>query len=167
LEQGVLKILFALSLLALSLLSGPRLALAGFTPMDGKITRVLNGDTIQFQFKKHSFRLQLYGIDAPEEGQPQALAAKKYLENLALLKPAHVQVLSKDLYKRYIAKVTLSPQSDLSQEMVKAGYAWWYRKYAPKETALKEFETQAKKQKLGIWNEASPTPPWEFREHTR
>ncbi len=163
----MLKLFFAFSLLALSLLSGPRLALADFTPMDGKITRVLNGDTIQFKFKKHSFRLQLYGIDAPEEGQPQALAAKKYLENLALLKPAHVQVLSKDLYKRYIAKVTLSSQIDLSQEMVKAGYAWWYRKYAPNQTTLKELEALAKKQKLGIWKDATPTPPWEFREHTR
>ena len=47
--------------------------------------------------------------------------------------------------------------------MVKAGYAWWYRKYAPDDTVLKKLEAEAREAKAGLWNDPHPIPPWDFR----
>lgn len=163
---------FHLSLLSLLLLSSllpmpEGQAKGGYTPMQGKVTRVLNGDTLQFQFRQHSFRLQLYGIDAPEDGQPLARESRQHLEQLALLKTVRVQVLKKDLYARYIARVSLDTGADLSAEMLRSGLAWWYRQYAPKDSVLQQLEQASRQAKRGIWQQTQPVPPWEFREHTQ
>ena len=52
---------------------------------------------------------------------------------------------------------------NLSQELVKAGYAWWYRKYAPGNTVLKKIEAEAREAKAGLWNDPHPIAPWDFR----
>jgi micrococcal nuclease len=135
-----------------------------YTPMTGKVTRVINGDTVQFQFKDHTFRLQLYGIDAPEDGQPLAQEAQQALKQLALFQSVRVQILTQDMYKRYIARITLADQRDLSQEMVRRGWAWWYRQFARKDATLQELESAARSGKLGLWQLPAPVPPWEYRE---
>ena len=45
----------------------------------------------------------------------------------------------------------------------KAG-AWWYRKYAPKKKELAKAEAAARKAKRGLWADANPIPPWEWRQ---
>lgn len=66
----------------------------------------------------------------------------------------------KDKYQRTIAKVFLDGE-DVNKFMVKNGYAWAFKKYS------KEYENDeayARNAKLGLWQEDSPTPPWEFRK---
>ncbi len=55
----------------------------------------------------------------------------------------------------------------LNQELVKAGYAWWYRKYAPGNIVLEKLETEARDAKLGLWQDPTPVPPWTFRKLKR
>lgn len=109
-------------------------------------------------------RLQVYGIDAPEDGQPMAKEARLRLEALVLYQQVNVQIKAKDVYKRHIARISLMDGRDLSQEMLKGGFAWWYRKYTPKDQSLQASENEARKAKRGIWAQANPVPPWEFRE---
>ena len=57
---------------------------------------------------------------------------------------------------------------DANLAQVKAGMAWWYRKYQRKQTSLQraEYETAeagAKSGRLGLWREAEPVAPWEWR----
>ena len=52
----------------------------------------------------------------------------------------------------------------MNKFMVKNGYAWAFKKYS------KEYENDeayARNAKLGLWQEDSPTPPWEFRKKRR
>ena len=61
---------------------------------------------------------------------------------------------------------------DAGLEQVRAGMAWWYRDYS-KEQALENqelyerTEQAAKEGKLGLWRDAAPIPPWEWRRKRR
>jgi hypothetical protein len=48
--------------------------------------------------------------------------------------------------------------------LVKDGWCWWYRKYAPGDTALEEQEAEAPEAKKGLWADPQPVPPWEWRK---
>jgi micrococcal nuclease len=47
----------------------------------------------------------------------------------------------------------------LNHELVKAGYAWWFRKYAPKDNVLEKLERVAREAKRGLWANPDPIPP--------
>jgi len=55
----------------------------------------------------------------------------------------------------------------INLEMVRDGWAWWYRTYAPKSKAIEEAETEARKEKRGLWHDTGPEPPWEYRKRER
>jgi len=40
--------------------------------------------------------------------------------------------------------------------LVKDGWCWWYRKYAPGDTALEGLEMDARQARIGLW--ANPQP---------
>ena len=69
-----------------------------------------------------------------------------------------------DKYKRTIGDVMLLNGMNLNQELVKQGWCWWYRKYAPADTVLEGLELDAREAKKGLWNAPTPTPPWEWRK---
>jgi endonuclease YncB( thermonuclease family) len=57
---------------------------------------------------------------------------------------------------------------DTGLAQVKAGMAWWYRKYAreqtPEDQALYEkAEDDAKADSVGLWSEPDPVAPWVWR----
>jgi hypothetical protein len=58
--------------------------------------------------------------------------------------------------------VILEDGRNLSRELVKAGYAWWFFKYSDDEQ-LGMLEVQAKIAKVGLWKDTNPIPPWIFR----
>lgn len=74
-----------------------------------------------------------------------------------------IQAHDTDKYGRTIGDVILEDGRNLSQELVKAGYAWWYRKYAPDDMVLEKLEAEAREAKAGLWNDPHPIAPWDFR----
>ncbi len=68
-----------------------------------------------------------------------------------------------DRYGRTVAEVLLPDGRSLNREQVKAGFAWWYRRYAPDDDTLAQLEADAKAAKRGLWADADPVPPWEWR----
>ena len=59
----------------------------------------------------------------------------------------------------------LSDGRTLNHEIVKAGLAWWFRRYAPKDATLEGLETQDREGKRGLWVLRDPVLPWEFRRN--
>ena len=51
----------------------------------------------------------------------------------------------------------------VNHELVKAGFAWWYQKYAPDDETLKQLEHEAREAKRGLWVDPHAVPPWEWR----
>jgi micrococcal nuclease len=72
-----------------------------------------------------------------------------------------------DKYGRTIADVILQDGTNVNQELVKAGMAWWYPKYALNDDTLRELEWEARLQKRGLWVDKNPVPPWNFRKIMR
>ena len=87
--------------------------------------------------------------------------------DLALGKEVTVQTHSHDKYTLTIADVLLPDGTRVNHTLVKDGWCWWYRKYAPGNMVLEELEKQAREARIGLWVDASPVPPWEWRKRSR
>jgi len=137
----------------------------------GRVVGVSDGDTItvlQSDSQGHQTptKVRLAGIDCPEKAQAFGYKAKQFTSDLVFQKYVRVEVTDQDRYGRTVGEVLIGTTS-LNQSLVANGYAWWYRRYAPKNETLKTLETQAKNKKLGLWIDHSPVPPWEFRRGRR
>ena len=53
---------------------------------------------------------------------------------------------------------------NLNREIVKSGFAWWFRRYAPNDKELRRLEAEARDARRGLWVDPEPIPPWEFRK---
>lgn len=67
-----------------------------------------------------------------------------------------------DRYGRTIGEI-ICDGANVNHTSVDAGMAWWYRKCAPNDSALAAAEQRAKSARRGLWADASPTPPWDYR----
>ena len=47
-----------------------------------------------------------------------------------------------------------------NHSLVKEGWRWWYRKYAPGDTLLEGLEKDAREAKKGLWADPAHVPPW-------
>jgi micrococcal nuclease len=115
--------------------------------------------------KQHKIRLA--GIDAPERGQPFGKKSKEYLSGLVSGEDVQVDWKKGDRYKRIVGKIIHDGQ-DVDLEMVRSGYAWWYRKYAGEQSPVdgvlyEDAENKARAEKAGLWRDPDPVPPWEWR----
>ena len=73
-----------------------------------------------------------------------------------------LQTYGKDKYGRTLADVLDS--TNLNHELVKDGWCWWYRKYAPGDLELERLEKEARDAKKGLWQDPVPIPPWVYRK---
>ena len=64
---------------------------------------------------------------------------------------------------RTLADVLLPDGTNVNHELVKDGWCWWYRTYAPGNAVLEELEKAARVEKRGLWADPQPVPPWEWR----
>lgn len=129
----------------------------------GKVIAVTDGDTIQVMNGKVPVKVRLLGIDCPETHQNFGSAAKKTTSDLTFGKIVSVKTTKQDRYGRLVGVVTLPGGMNLNQELVRRGMAWWYREYAPHSTELPKLEAQAKSAKVGLWSQAKPIAPWDWR----
>jgi micrococcal nuclease len=127
----------------------------------GPIVSVLDGDTLEVLHNGRAERIRLSGIDCPEKGQAYGNNAKHAASDLAFGKEVTLQTYGLDKYKRAIADVLLPDGTNVNHTLVKDGWCWWYRKYAPVDTVLEQVETEAQKAKKGLWADPQPVPPWE------
>jgi endonuclease YncB( thermonuclease family) len=155
-------------LLALALVAGATNA----DELRGRVVGVADGDTITvLDSGQQQHKIRLSGIDAPEKAQPFGAKSKANLSALVFDRQVSLQCGKQDRYRREVCVVFIDGQ-DANLEQVKAGMAWWYRHYAKEQTPgdrtrYEEAESVAKGRRLGLWSDANPTPPWEFRHSKR
>lgn len=147
-------------LLLLQLLVAP--VFADAKSFSGKVVKVSDGDTIQVMHEGKAEKIRLAGIDCPEKNQAFGQAAKRFSLDLAAQKIVTVKVETTDRYGRTVGEVILPDDRSLNRELVRAGYAWWYRKYSSDST-LGELEEEARTAHIGLWVDLAPVPPWDWR----
>lgn len=146
------------------LLLVPAIAWADFS---GEVVGVLDGDTIEVMHRDKAERVRLHGIDCPEKGQAYGTRAKQAASALVFGKDVTVLTHGLDKYGRTIADVLLPDGSNVNQVLVKDGWCWWYRKYAPQDVTLEQLERSARAARYGLWVDPQPVPPWEYRKAAR
>ena len=137
--------------------------------LQGKVVSVADGDTITvLDVNKTQHKIRLQGIDAPEKAQAFGEKSKQSLHDMVHGKTVQVSFTKNDKYARIVGKVFLDTQ-DICHQQIKSGLAWHYKKYQNEQPledrdAYSASELAAKSQQLGLWSDASPIAPWDFRK---
>ena len=140
-------------------------AYADFT---GKVVAVSDGDTITVLDDTHTQHIiRLTGIDAPEKRQAFGNVSKQSLVEQVAGQSVAVEWVKVDKYGRKVGKVLLAGL-DCNLVQVKRGLAWHYKQYEREQShadrqSYAAAEAEAREAKLGLWRDAKPMPPWEFR----
>lgn len=135
---------------------------------NGRVLSVSDGDTIVvFDNANRSHEIRLHGIDAPEGGQAFGDRSRQNLSDLIAEKEVTVTWHKRDRYRRIVGEVSINGR-DICLEQIKAGMAWHYKHYqseqTPEDRALyADAEVEARASRRGLWIDASPIAPWNFR----
>lgn len=138
--------------------------------LSGVVVGIADGDTVTvLDSAKAQHKIRLAGIDAPEKHQPFGNASKELLSARIFNREVEVEYNKSDRYGRLVGKITVDG-IDANLEQIKAGMAWHYKAYEKEQQpedrlAYARAEEAARFQKIGIWRDADPTPPWEFRRN--
>jgi endonuclease YncB( thermonuclease family) len=154
---------YSLILLVFLLWTSPAIA------WEGTVTRVLDGDSLRVNQSGQIVTVRLYGIDSPEFGQAFWRAAKDATSHLVQGKKVTVEPFDTDRYGRIVAQVGVRGRS-VNGELIRLGMAWVYPRYCKAQPFcrnLEKLEQAARVQKLGIWKDRNPMPPWVWKHSKR
>ena len=130
-----------------------------------KVIGISDGDTMEILYKNVPTKIRLAHIDCPEKRgkQPFGNNAKIALSDLCCGRIVTVKGKKKDRYKRLIAVVINDRNQNVNQEMIKLGMAWHFTKYS-KDPIYAKLEKEARKNRVGLWQDKNPIEPWLWRE---
>ncbi|MBA7713009.1 hypothetical protein ES703_122004 [subsurface metagenome] len=127
----------------------------------GRVVRITDGDTITLRLEGRRERVRLSGIDAPERAQPFGERARQHIASLCFQRLVTLSDTSRDVYGRLLAVVT-TDSVNVNRAMVRDGFAWHYHEYSSDAT-LAQLHSEARAAKCGLWSDADPVAPWDFR----
>lgn len=171
LQIAIPVVLFVLSLACPSIAGEP------IRSVEGVVVRVTDGDTVKVDASGTLLKVRLYGIDAPETmktnrksgrvtklGQMFGEDAWRALEAKVLYKRVRLDIIDIDRYRRNVGVLWVG-RRNVNVEMVADGWAWAYRDYLQRPHAGQYLDSEevARRNRKGIWYDANPEPPWEFR----
>lgn len=131
----------------------------------GKVVGVTDGDTITLVINNNQEKVRLEGIDCPERGQVFGKRAKQFTSDMVYGKTVSLKRTGNDRYGRTLGLIQVQGKI-LNQELVKAGFAWHFKKYSSS-PVLSLFEEEARQKRRGLWIEDNPLPPWDYRKLPR
>jgi micrococcal nuclease len=126
----------------------------------GRVIGITDGDTIRVLRIGRPEVIRLRGIDAPERGQAYGERARQFAVALAFGKVVAVEAAGRDRHNRLLAEVRLPDGRSLNRELVRAGLAWWFRRYS-RDPVLAALEAEARAARRGLWADPRPVSPWD------
>ncbi len=88
--------------------------------LEGIVTEVQDGDTLTLVNWKHTYRIRLADIDAPEWKQPRGKESRASLFHMCALRRATAETAGEDRFGRTLARVTCAGV-DTNAEQVRRG----------------------------------------------
>lgn len=137
---------------------------------EGRPEYIADADTIWMRCKGKRIKVRLAQIDAPEashrthakrHGQPYGAKATKALRRLISWHKVRIEWDEVDQYGRVVGEVYLG-ETHINAWLVENGYAWVYNNYVT-DKSLYTLQNRAKKNRVGLWADPDPTPPWIWR----
>jgi micrococcal nuclease len=144
-----------------------------------KVTRVVDGDTIDVDIAGKIERVRLIGMDSPEVADPRktvqcfgkeaSARATQVLSGQSVRLEADPSQVDRDIYNRLLRYVFLADGTNIDLQMIKEGYAHEYTYKVPYkyQAEFKAAEKEASAAKRGLWADnacpsttpaAAPTP---------
>ena len=129
----------------------------------GTVGYVSDGDTFHLiTVDGEKIKVRVADIDCPERSQPFGFEAKEFVIDEIRDRKVTIEVKGTDRYGRTVAFVIYNGKN-LSEQLLINGLAWHYRKYSDLESYA-ELEAGARAEKIGLWADNKPIPPWEYRK---
>ncbi len=121
----------------------------------GEVLKVLDGDTLDVQVGAKVERVRIYGIDAPERGEPHYKDAKEFTAKMTMDKEVKLLKRGRGYYGRLLAFVMVDGKS-VGLELVRNGLARVYsNNFAPVNPRTferyKKGQIHAMSGDFGIW----------------
>jgi len=140
---------------------------AAGTSFDGRVVRVLDGDSLVLRVGRQDLQVRLARIDAPEWNQPHGRIARRVLAEWVLHKQVHAELVDIDAYHRSVVELFVGSRN-VNREMVRNGHAWAYTFFGASPVVI-ELEREARAQRVGLWKLPADQrrTPFQWREAHR
>lgn len=150
-------------LCCLGALGAPALQAAQPGLLVGRVSRVLDGDSLRLQQGSRSIEVRLAAIDAPELDQAHGRAAHRALQACAEGRLVTVLTRDRDRHGRSVGVLDVEGR-DCGLRQVEGGHAWHVPAHdrdlsRSERLAYARAERMARRNRLGLWAEPDPTPP--------
>jgi len=130
----------------------------------GVVSWCFDGDTVRLRGMPGAEVVRLWGMDAPERGQRGSRLAGAALWEMVGRRRVQVVPVCRDRYGRLVARLVTMGGEDVGKAMVFAGWARWYKFYAPAALDYARAERAARKAGRGVWGMPGATfAPWSWR----
>jgi len=147
----------------------------------GRAETIDDGDTFVFVSADATaavrrVRVRLHAVDTPELVQSYGLAARSALADLTRSAVVTIDCYKRDAHGRAVCRVrshdAAGAARDVEQALIERGLAWHYRAFAAEQTAAERAryaaaESEARAERRGLWQQATPMPPWSCRDRLR
>lgn len=129
---------------------------------EAKVLAVIDGDTVFVKSGPFKTKLRLVNIDAPEKDQPFGQASQKSLQSLIGGKVVRVESRAVDKFGRTIAVLRIG-DINVNEEQVRRGMAWANSR-SREGGAYAALQREAQLAKRGLWQQANPQLPSQWRK---
>lgn len=136
------------------------------------VDEVLDGATfiVREQGSGKRVLVRLFGVVVPKRGDRAGLSqpfAEEAFAKARTLLPKDLPVTVHDMRQDTMGKdrgftVTLPGGSLMQQELLQAGLAWVAPLHCGNCLQWKKLEKLARKERVGLWSDDAPVPPWEW-----
>jgi endonuclease YncB( thermonuclease family) len=136
------------------------------------VVGVTDGDTITARCDAgadapaQTITVRLAEVDAPEKAQPYGNRSRQHLGALCFKQRAEVRPIGAgggvDRYERVVAHVSCNG-TDANAAQVRAGMAWAFPRYVT-DGWLYWQQDDARAARRGLWADARPVAPWDWRK---
>ncbi len=152
--------------------SSPASLSLSHAPWQAHLVRAADGDsfTVRRADTGQTVELRLYGVDAPENGQPYGQASRRNLLAMTEGKTLAVAPMESDQYGRWVAVVfAAGDETSVNERQLEQGMAWYYEHFcrAPFCADWKAKEQRARAERAGLWRDKQPENPREWRREHR
>jgi len=139
------------------------------------VVGVTDGDTLTARcdaaadVTAQTIKVRLAEVDAPEHHQPFGARSREHLASLCFKQSAEVRPITAggglDRYGRTVVHVSCNG-TDANSAQVHAGMAWVFDRYVA-DRSLYRLQDEARAEHRGLWADAHPVAPWEWRTGSR
>jgi len=157
--------------------------------LEGRVRRIWSSDSFEFGEVNELHYIMIRGVDTPKPGQPYFDEAKEHLTKLVRHRITRISVVGRDAMMREFADVHTRPKPvggagktadakttadagksadeieiNVGLSLIQQGFGWYDGMDFEGADTLKQAEQKAREERIGLWAQDNPTPPWEFKE---